>query len=354
MMFSHLVGNDLLKKQLTKAIKTCSIKNAYLFAGVPGVGKCAFAYAFARSLLECTTDGPIPFHPDLFLYRGEGKTGYHSMESLQELASQCRQAPYQAKYRVFIIDQADRMLPTSANALLKSFEEPAETSVIILVSDHPEKLLSTIVSRCQRLFFRPVPKKKLAEHVRQQGVATEQAIQIAEQAEGSVSFALSLCDPASQSLRECVLSTLFSAAQRKWLQVQKGVEVLVQKIEEETGKLQEEKSRQWQLDQADEWGASLKNVAEKQLQAFTTINCQYYVDLIVNRAVCWCRDLHAIQLGAAASHPENIDVMWDLLQYRSPPSLEQALQAAQMAREGVKKSISLPFVLEIFFISLFN
>ena len=76
----------------------------------------------------------------------------HSIDALRSLQKEVYLAPYEAKWKVFIIHDADRMLPTSANALLKTFEEPYKTSVIILLSSKPENL-PTLLSRCRRWHF---------------------------------------------------------------------------------------------------------------------------------------------------------------------------------------------------------
>ena len=86
----------------------------------------------------------------------------------REMCEKVYMAPFEAKWKIFIIEDAERMLPTSANALLKTFEEPAPNSVIILISDHPERLLPTVLSRCRKVHFQgetPLNKGEIDEKI---------------------------------------------------------------------------------------------------------------------------------------------------------------------------------------------
>lgn len=138
--------------------------HSLLFVGMD-VGEIAFR--FAVDLIGSATSRPISRdshnHPDLHLYHPEGKTGMHSISSLRKLKQEIILSPFEGKWKVFIIHEAERMLPTSANALLKTFEEPPEYSVIILLSSFPEKILPTILSRCQTIYFPNPPERKVTE-----------------------------------------------------------------------------------------------------------------------------------------------------------------------------------------------
>lgn len=88
-------------------------------------------------------------HPDVHHYHPEGKSGLHPIESLRDLQKQAALVPLEAKKKFFIIHDAERMLPTSANALLKTLEEPPAQTFLILKTGSENSLLSTIRSRCQ-------------------------------------------------------------------------------------------------------------------------------------------------------------------------------------------------------------
>lgn len=153
--YDHLSGNDHVKAYLTRLLETGRIGHAFLFAGPPGSDKPAFAHTFARELLGVDHHHKIDAgnHPDVHWYKPEGKLGQHSVDSLRRFNSEVRFPPNEAPYKVFILEEAERMPPVSANALLKTFEEPPPQTVIILITDHPSSLLPTILSRCRTLRF---------------------------------------------------------------------------------------------------------------------------------------------------------------------------------------------------------
>jgi DNA polymerase III delta prime subunit len=92
-------------------------------------------------------------HPDLHFYAPEGKAHLHTMASMQKMVREMSLPPFEAKAKVFIISEAEKMLPSSSNALLKTLEEPIDNSYFLLLTDQPELLLPTILSRLQPLSF---------------------------------------------------------------------------------------------------------------------------------------------------------------------------------------------------------
>lgn len=107
------------------------------------------ALDFAQKLVGSTKK----FHPDIHHFYPEGKTGMHPIQNIRLLTDDVALAPFEADYKLFLIHDAERMLPTSANALLKTFEEPTDGTVILLLTEHREKMLPTILSRCQTYSF---------------------------------------------------------------------------------------------------------------------------------------------------------------------------------------------------------
>lgn len=163
--FSHISGNEPIKGYLTRMVQKKVIAQSLLFSGPEGAGKSQFAVAFAK-LLICQNDPDgqhfrkidAGIHPDIRIYHPEGKIGMHSIDSLRQFNEEVYLSPYEADWKIFIIHEAHRMLTYSANALLKTFEEPGPKSVIILLSSAPQAILPTILSRCQQFRFRPVAK----------------------------------------------------------------------------------------------------------------------------------------------------------------------------------------------------
>lgn len=152
-MFENIPGNERVKGYLRRMIAKNAIGQSLLFAGPEEAQKEHFAKELARHLLGNFTK---QHHSDLYIYHPEGKVGMHSIDAMRRFSDEVYLAPLEAKQKVFIIVDADRMLPTSSNALLKTFEEPAPHSIIILTSSHPSSLLPTILSRCRTIRFEPV------------------------------------------------------------------------------------------------------------------------------------------------------------------------------------------------------
>ncbi len=123
-----------------------------LFSGPKGSGKKECAELVARDFLKL---GEKEVAPDLHLYMPEGKTGMHSVQTMRRFIEEVTLQPFGAHGKVFIIADAERMLPSAANALLKTLEEPPEKTLIILLTVAKDRMLPTILSRCQEVRFCP-------------------------------------------------------------------------------------------------------------------------------------------------------------------------------------------------------
>ncbi len=152
---------------LRRALDTGRVHHAYLFTGLEGVGKFMTAHAFSAlvnclerpegefrdacgSCSSCRKIGQLQ-HPDLMVIEPDGTR--IKIDQIREVQKASSKAPYEARYRMVIIDQAHTMTEQAANALLKTLEEPATRMRLILVTDQPHMLLDTIISRCQILRF---------------------------------------------------------------------------------------------------------------------------------------------------------------------------------------------------------
>ena len=136
--------------------------HAYLFSGPPGTGKRRYAEHFAAALLESRL-GRIETraHPDLFVLEAEG--GSILIDHARELRRDLHMRPFEADRRVYMILDAHLLRTESANALLKSLEEPPAYAVFVLVSDHAEGMLPTIRSRVVPIPFRRLSSAQLTE-----------------------------------------------------------------------------------------------------------------------------------------------------------------------------------------------
>ena len=158
MMFSHVLGHDFIKSYLIKAIQTDSLPHALLFTGISGIGKSILAKELAACLLQTTYQKICANnHPDFHEIRPISKNGYHSIDSLREFIQEVYNAPFGSEGKVFLIHDADRMQEASANAILKTLEEPSSDTTILLLAEKPQDILPTIRSRTAQLNCRPLP-----------------------------------------------------------------------------------------------------------------------------------------------------------------------------------------------------
>lgn len=220
-MFSELIGNIQAKQHLRTLLRSQRVPGALLFTGPESVGKKHFAFEFARTLVcpsandgaacgQCsvcrrvdvislpTSDKGEDYdrvflteHPDVGLvipFKRNLRVG-----AIRALEAEANFRPFEASARVFIVDDADKMNDAASNALLKTLEEPAATTHLILVTSRPDTLLPTIRSRCQTIRFGPVPADETAAYLsKMKKVEPGDAALIANIANGSIGRALSL------------------------------------------------------------------------------------------------------------------------------------------------------------------
>ena len=163
-LLAKLDTQERVRDFLTNAVASGRASHAYLFLGAPGAGKLDAAWALAQAFL-CEQDGcgacdscvrvSRHTHPDVHYYTPESATGYLIAQT-RELLDDVPLAPIRAKAKVYIIDRAEQLRANTANALLKTLEEPPEGVMFILLGTSADVMLPTIVSRCQCVPFRLV------------------------------------------------------------------------------------------------------------------------------------------------------------------------------------------------------
>lgn len=162
-----LFGHDWAVNQFRRAIAHNRIRQAYLFAGLPAIGKTTLALAFAQALNcretnapcgECRTCKLIArvTHSDLNITQSEYVGASLKIDQLRELQRWLSLRPYEANYKVAIIRRFHEAKPTAQDAILKTLEEPPKNAILILTTEHPDQLLPTIISRCQVMNLRPL------------------------------------------------------------------------------------------------------------------------------------------------------------------------------------------------------
>lgn len=190
--FDEVVGQSYIIQTLKNAIYNNQIAHAYLFAGPRGTGKTSTAKLFAK-MVNCTCEDHKPCdhcdnceafnngnHPDIFELDAASN---NKVDDIRQLIDNVIYAPVVGKYKVYIIDEV-HMLSTSAfNAFLKTLEEPPENVIFILATTEPQKIIPTVLSRCQRYNFTkvetPEMRKRLIYILGQEGIQyDEEALEL--------------------------------------------------------------------------------------------------------------------------------------------------------------------------------
>jgi DNA polymerase-3 subunit delta' len=203
MPFCDIYGQDRQVDVLRSAMKRERVPHAYLFHGIQGVGKKTTAQALAAALncRENNADycGRCPScikagrhtHPDIALIEPEGI--FIKIDRIRDLQNQIQFRPFEGRKKVFILADADRMNDASANALLKTLEEPSPSNILILTTSRVHKLPQTIISRCQKLRFRPLrPEVVVSFLIDTVSMDAEKARIVASSAGGSIGRALEI------------------------------------------------------------------------------------------------------------------------------------------------------------------
>jgi DNA polymerase-3 subunit delta' len=204
--FSEIIGQDRAVQFLKQVMAGKKIPHAYLFVGIQGVGRTTTALALTRAI-NCREPvgeegcGRCPScrqilsgnFPDFEQISPDGN--WIKIDQIRQLNHAFGYKPVSGKYRVSIIQSADRMTEEAANAFLKTLEEPPEGNLLILNVKEPLDLLQTIVSRCQKVPFSPIPVPLIADWLKEKKqLDAEQALLLAKISEGSLGKAVRMSE----------------------------------------------------------------------------------------------------------------------------------------------------------------
>jgi DNA polymerase-3 subunit delta' len=221
-MFENILGQQKVKKILSSQIQSGKTSHAYIFMGQDGVGKHLMAQEFAK-VLNCTTNDfsksksgacgictscekiSKNIHPDVhfvdFVKQAELECGdldkqkIIKIETIRYMQKKVSTKIHEGKWKIFIIEPAEKMNTAAANSLLKTLEEPPKNTIIILLARHKETIPKTIISRCQSLFFQPLSADMVSTWLMLNcSLDSNRAKEIAELSEGSLETARRLID----------------------------------------------------------------------------------------------------------------------------------------------------------------
>ncbi len=190
--FAELVGQEAIATTLTNAIVNNKIAPAYLFTGARGTGKTSSARILAKSLNCLSSDRPTA-NPcgkcevclaiarsaamDVIEIDAASNTG---VDNIREIIDRAQFAPVQCRYKVYAIDECHMLSTAAFNALLKTLEEPPARVVFVLATTDPQRVLPTIISRCQRFDYRRIPIEVMVSHLKR--IASIEGIEITDEA----------------------------------------------------------------------------------------------------------------------------------------------------------------------------
>lgn len=220
--FESVVGQQHIVSTLEHAVAEGRLSHAYLFCGPRGTGKTTMARILAKALLcekaegaraagatGCNPDGTCPectaiaegTHPDVYELDAASRTGVDNVR--EEIINSVSFAPVRGAYKVYIIDEVHMLTTQAFNALLKTLEEPPSHVIFVLCTTDPQKILETILSRCQRFDFHRISNDDIIGRLRyiceQEGFAfDEEALEVvARHARGGMRDALSTLEQLS-------------------------------------------------------------------------------------------------------------------------------------------------------------
>ena len=230
MSFKSVLGQLQPKRILTNALQNSSVAHAYLFYGQESIGKKKLAIAFAKAL-NCKETDPLDacdecasclkierrIHPDFFYIEPAKSTptsreAVIKIEEIRELQKKLAYLPYEGKTKVVVIDSAELMNVQAANSFLKTLEEPPSSTVLILISSNPHRLLPTLISRCQGIQFHRLSLNDIREILKSQPQEERESLTESEfrvnRSQGSVDRALAEDLAEMEGLREQLLEVL--------------------------------------------------------------------------------------------------------------------------------------------------
>lgn len=349
--FSELIGNDLIKSYLNQLVLKKTIGHAYLFAGPEGVGKSLFALAFAASIMKEYNIGKDPLskiaansHPDIHTLKPEGKLGLHSMQTLRQLSEEVHLPPFESAWKFFIIHDADRMLPSSANALLKTFEEPPPRTVILLLTRNEAALLPTILSRCCPLRFKGIEAALIKKFLIEKYALGESAsTRIAFQSGGSIAKAITLATYGND-MREAVLNLMTECPYIDYKLFQAKIQNICQMVDASKKKAEEKMKEESVCHTAVD-----KQALEKEIEGGGSMTSAKEAEAIFEHIFSWHRDMLLLLLDPLSSHVINGDYKKHIvqaIQKGSFKSLEYVSKRIQEAQISLQRSTSLELCLE--------
>jgi DNA polymerase-3 subunit delta' len=350
-VWDELVGQRQVTDHLAAAVRRGAVSHAYLFVGPAGAGKKTAARALACSVL-CDDDacGVCPAcrrvkrgaHPDVRTIAPEGAATY-MVEQIREVIHDVHLSPVEADRKIFIVEAADSFNDGSANAFLKTLEEPPDDVIIILLATTYDGVLPTIASRCQVVRFRRmVPQEAVALLVERTGAGEADAVAALAATGGVLVRAREFLDsPVRRTARDRMLSTLKDLAvydEHDVLQAAKSLLAAVKAPLDELKALHSEEARE----RAEFLGSKGAKAFEDRQKRQLTAREREGVAEVLNIAESWLRDCLVLSQGAPelVANRDETDAMEEVAAVMTPAAAARALAAVKEARRRISYNVS--------------
>ena len=341
-----MIGNERLRLSLESMVERGRVGNSLLFAGPEGVGKSFFAKFLSQKILGCDE---AEKHPDFHLIRTEGKLSLHTIDAMRWLSKEVHMPPYYGKNKVFVLEDAHKMRPESANALLKTFEEPSLDTVIILVTHNLESILPTILSRCRIINFQPVGLDEIVAFIKSKYNKNEiEANSIAMRSAGSVARAIRIAEGEEEERRQLLLQFLPNGKVRDYQELKSFIKSIAG-FAEKNKKEEEEKLREELI--KDDMTAVQKAAIEKELQGAVSSRFLSFADSLFDDIISWYRDLQLLRLGGNKQYLFYGDKK-NLLDKGKALSLEDVQSTINQAQLALRRASKFEHCLENLFLKL--
>ncbi len=219
MPFENIIGQTTAVRSLENMISQDQVRGSFLFLGPDGVGKRTTGIEFAKAIncgemkdgCRCASCKKIDSgnHPDIFIIEPEGASSSIRIEKIRDIIYQASLKPYEARKRVFMINDAEAMTDEAQNALLKVLEEPPENHILILTASNISGLLSTVLSRCKVLKFYSLAQAEIQGFLQKEGIDEKDSSLFSHMAMGSIGRAMEFIDDGIITRRDEVVNNFF-------------------------------------------------------------------------------------------------------------------------------------------------
>lgn len=347
---------------LAQAIAEGRLSHAYLFVGAPGSGKLDAAEALAKCVV-CPNGGDATCdecrrvshhtHPDVHWLAPASATGYLA-DQIRDLIADVSLAPMRAKAKVYIIDRADLMRGTAANALLKTLEEPPAGVVFVLLGRTVAAMLPTIVSRCQVVPFRVTSPDAALQAVLRESGASEREARIALAVAGTPARACDFLNSTSRrQVRRLVVRTIGELARDDSWDVIKSAGEIVAAVKVPLADIKDAQDAAVKESSDFLTAAALKAVEAANKRELTARERSGMMEAIA-AAESMLRDvlLTCEGVGAPIVNSDAADAVARISAYASTPGVLAALAACSDAAKHLSRNVSAQLTLEVMLLAI--